>query len=849
MSDSLATYSMQPRLVHATRLPSTASARSCAHSRTSNHTMIDTDPLLMNLSPEATLKALAETPEAGNGEQSQFQSPLSQSIAELSTRERLLGLRAALVAQKLREWHAEVSSWKWPSPREAALGKGFENPYTYSDNASDREKAPLYLGCKLETVANEEERRAGEIKDGLEDLGVEELERHVLGVHLAAIQSGADNDSSDSPAYNRLNDFTAVITATILNGLPILSKLNELLITWDIRFEVLRQLPPLLESLKNATFEIDRALARLEQGLLPEFDDPRFTRRLYEIARARLEDVLLVVGHHFDVVLDALEGSEDCLPSYWIDDMDTLESDFASWSVAAQKKAMENEWHRDHPLDRFPSPIPEETDEASKHEGEIIPQAHTEPPEARHYWTSSEDESLDTTSSLATSPFSFRDSMHSTVVQDPRTEHGLVMAGLTSHKKGESSKEAARIDVTTVTGFENRTPPRQIKHAATPSRQLKDLFGDQKFSADDIEILPEVEEDTSPTRNRQKRRMTLPLSRYIEESIDYDGPLSLPTGTPTPTPAVNGTEDPDPIPRRNDESKSLDVKKGNISLRDAFNAADALNQVIKSPNTSQSVHSPSGCGMELEDPFTEIQHTPLHRQSSISPSPPNSSLIIPKKRSKRVTPSTSPKKDGSDISSRASPSTTSSPSDNPVSQRNDQSPSPPSNRRRRRRPTLADKINTILDGIPVKLDFDAHTQANGRLAPSGNKSKSHSPYAGSPQRASEGHFGCVASHGFEYRWQKQPARGRSNEYGPVTASHVLGRSMRKTSRQTEEAKASQGRKKPDEQTGTAIESGDVPPPDSMFQTLPSANLGDGRPGQEGIEGQEATGKGRSIQWK
>ncbi|KZZ86970.1 Growth-arrest-specific protein 2 domain protein [Ascosphaera apis ARSEF 7405] len=741
MSDLLATYPMHPPVVSVPRPPPAATTRSCARnnitfSRSSDHTktnaIVTTDPLLTNLSPEVTLRALTE---AGNlndddddddDQQVLPQHSLSRSIAQLSTRERTLGIRAAVAAQKLRQWYDEVLSWKWPSAREAALGKGFENPYAWSEDELEHEKAALYLGCLLETVVDELERRSGEIKDDVEDLGVEELKQHVLSVHIAAINSQSDKEFGQSPPYGHLNDFTAVITATILNGLPILSKLNNLLNTWDIRFEVLRQLPPLLGSLKNATFEIDRALARLEEGLLPEFDDPRFTRRSFEIARARLEDILLVVGHHFDVVLDALEGSEDCLPSYWIDDMDSLEADFASWSVAAQKKAVENEWHRDHPLDRFPSPIPEEADEASKVESETIPQARADPPEQRTYWTSSEDETLlDNNSSLGTSPLSTR-AMPSVTVRNAQDEDGMLIKGREKNKF-DSQPSAEKC---------SRTSSKKTKHTSFSSLHFKDPFTDQKFSADDIEVLPETEEHMSPTRLPPKRRMTLPLSRYIEESVHYSAPLSLSADPPSPDHHLQGPGHLGAIHRRNNDSKSFVPKPVNISLQDAFDAADALNQVIRSPSSSQSARNSNGRSAELQEPFMERPMS-LHRDRSSSPSFPPRSFDISKTRSRIPTPSSSPRAIGtnsrSSTSSRASQSTTNSPSRIPLRKQGDQSPPLPSIKKHRRRPTLEDKISTILDGIPVKLDLDAPNRPQGHLAPAKGVTSSASPSSGSPK--------------------------------------------------------------------------------------------------------------------
>jgi hypothetical protein len=47
-----------------------------------------------------------------------------------------------------------------------------------------------------------------------------------------------------------------------------------------------------------------------------------------------------------DRILDALEGRPDSLPEQWIDDLEAIESDFATWVVEADKCKVHNEWLR-----------------------------------------------------------------------------------------------------------------------------------------------------------------------------------------------------------------------------------------------------------------------------------------------------------------------------------------------------------------------------------------------------------------------------------------------------------------------------------------------------------------------
>lgn len=60
------------------------------------------DPLLSNLSPESTLRALTAADAVPRTEKV-AQDILTKSIAQVSTAERALGIRAAVAAQKLKE--------------------------------------------------------------------------------------------------------------------------------------------------------------------------------------------------------------------------------------------------------------------------------------------------------------------------------------------------------------------------------------------------------------------------------------------------------------------------------------------------------------------------------------------------------------------------------------------------------------------------------------------------------------------------------------------------------------------------------------------------------------------------
>ncbi|KAJ0425305.1 hypothetical protein BJY00DRAFT_275158 [Aspergillus carlsbadensis] len=299
------------------------------------------DPLLGNLSPESTLQALSNTDAVPKNEKVAHDI-LSKSISQASPTERALGIRAAVAAQKLGQWYREVQKWEWPKRADAQLGKGFVPP-------TDAEKSGYY-GCLPASVVDEHEKRIEEIRDGMESLDVEELKEHVLNAHIPGRSrpSSANSTISVPPplSYVQLSDFTAVITATILRALPLLSRLNNLLSTWDVRLLVLRQIPGLLQSLQFARSELNGALDLLKSSQPPTEQDVLYSITNYHAKRVTLESIVLSAGRRMDRILDSLDGREDSLPERWIDDLESTEADFAAWVMQAEKRTVENEWRR-----------------------------------------------------------------------------------------------------------------------------------------------------------------------------------------------------------------------------------------------------------------------------------------------------------------------------------------------------------------------------------------------------------------------------------------------------------------------------------------------------------------------
>ncbi|EGE07449.1 GAS2 domain-containing protein [Trichophyton equinum CBS 127.97] len=319
------------------------------------------DPLLSDLSPETTLQVLSAT-DAIPIHKNTPHSLLAKSISDVSTVDRAFGIRAAVAAQKLNEWHTEVLSWLWPDPaRDPNARNGFLPPKelekssnrSYDEAQAGSSAIPetereIYFGSLPASILKLYQTRIKEIKDGMEALDVEELKEHVLTAHLPSRSrppSAASTMSTSSglASYLKMSDFTAVITATILRALPVLSRLNNLLSNWHARLLVLNHVPGLVLDLQETKRAITNALNRLQNGLLPKLDDPLFSRESFRSSWKELQVMVSSLGRRIDSMLDILEGREDSLPETWIDDMEAIESRIASWAFEAERRAVQNE--------------------------------------------------------------------------------------------------------------------------------------------------------------------------------------------------------------------------------------------------------------------------------------------------------------------------------------------------------------------------------------------------------------------------------------------------------------------------------------------------------------------------
>ncbi len=369
-----------PTLQHVPRLPPTISNRSPSRSprRKAQFAFRELDPLLGNLSPDSTLRALRATDTISNG--AAQDDALTSSIADATPSEREVGIRAAFAAQKLREWKDEINRWKWPGKQQRGFGLGFIPPPNAPNHGAG------YRGCLPVALAGSYEARIEEIKDDLDSLGIDEIKDHVLESHRPSGSSGMSRSLDARASYGRMRDFTALITATVIQALPDLAKLNTLLDTWETRLRVLRELPRYLEVLQAAQSGIQQASKEIRDPASaqtlrePLLDDQKLT----------LGGLVSDMGRRIDRLLDMLEGHDDTLPQAWIDRLEKIELDYATWVVEAQHVVLKNQLIRkpENVVRTLPHVVEDQEPifptSHSKEDARTLPMGHTGTKEPTH---------------------------------------------------------------------------------------------------------------------------------------------------------------------------------------------------------------------------------------------------------------------------------------------------------------------------------------------------------------------------------------------------------------------------------------------------------------------------------
>lgn len=315
--------------------------------------------LIRDISPTTALRAFSEDDNLALGE------GLQLDLTGATPAEKELGIRISIAAQKLRSWCYEIEHWGWSGTfeleedkkkRKWIWPKTQDGPKSKETVASiQQELGRISLGL-VETFTDgpiprtqveQCERRLDAIVEELGELEMDELKDHILGLHRTRSRPSSSYSSISVTNLMMMDDFSILVTHTLMQSLPYLTILRNHLDTWTIRLAVLSEAPSFVTDLCHSqramrlgwdAISLARESSATTQGLALEVH-----KDTIGIVKNLLQQKLTKLGQTLDQMLDSLEGRDDRLPNSWIDEFEVLEADYSRWTTEAQRSILEME--------------------------------------------------------------------------------------------------------------------------------------------------------------------------------------------------------------------------------------------------------------------------------------------------------------------------------------------------------------------------------------------------------------------------------------------------------------------------------------------------------------------------
>lgn len=353
---------------------------------------------LRDLSPETTLRAFTLDPVPFDTTRDEYK--IFACIDSLTAAERDLGARVAKAAQRLKSWCSEIEQWGWTGTFEQPSEEYKEKRrrslearvVEHAGNADAL--APLeYYGSLLSVEVEQHEVRLDDMSEELLKLDVDELKEYVLDMHpQGRSRPGSAGFGASRSNYRPMDDFSFLITQTLLSALPHHAQLKERLNTWTARVSILRSAPRYLNDLKQA----QKAMSLGWEALSPPAGDSDVAFNQWKEAVDTISGVLQSkvsdLGRRLDGMLDTLEGRDDCLPDRWIDTFETLEADYGKWVHVSTRRMIEFDVRRQNQAKQGHVPVKQEgTRDSDRHsDAPPVPQTPLLPIDKRVYRLSRE---------------------------------------------------------------------------------------------------------------------------------------------------------------------------------------------------------------------------------------------------------------------------------------------------------------------------------------------------------------------------------------------------------------------------------------------------------------------------
>ncbi|CAO2651062.1 Nn.00g093590.m01.CDS01 [Neocucurbitaria sp. VM-36] len=305
---------------------------------------------LRDLSPDTTLRAFTQQPMPFDTTQDEYK--ILSCIEALTAAERDLGARVAKAAQRLKSWCAEIEQWGWSGTFEQPSAEVREQrrrslELRIREHVPDADLTktlrPLeYWGSLLSDEVEQHDARLDDIEDEMLKLDVEELKEHVLDMHPAGrSRPSSAGFEAARQNYKLMDDFSFLITQTLLSALPHHAQLKDRLLTWTARVSILREAPRYLSELETAQKAMRLGWDAIE--LPTDASDPAFAqwKEAVDTISSVLQDKVSDLGRRLDKMLDTLEGREDCLPDNWIDVFESIEADYGRWAHESRRRVID----------------------------------------------------------------------------------------------------------------------------------------------------------------------------------------------------------------------------------------------------------------------------------------------------------------------------------------------------------------------------------------------------------------------------------------------------------------------------------------------------------------------------
>jgi hypothetical protein len=318
---------------------SRASSPSMSPTRRYRRLYPSSDDIPYDIPPSSILEAFTDgtLPPPGTSEHKYLLCARGASLAQKAT-----ATRVAKIALNAQEWCIEIRHWNWPGAFDTPSNKsGFAGKLFASLPSADGHDME-YWGSLPAIIVESYERRIEEMQDQMERLDVEDLKSYIADLHGSRSRPSSSYSTKRSQ-LDLMDDFSLLITGTLVQALPLLSQLNQNIETWSIRLSILRKVPIFLKDLDEA----QRALRLAWDAIaLPSEDDTTPTSirswknaadTITLVLKAKISDL----GRRVDAMLDTLEAREDVIPDTWIDDFEELEADYGRWVVEAQRRSLE----------------------------------------------------------------------------------------------------------------------------------------------------------------------------------------------------------------------------------------------------------------------------------------------------------------------------------------------------------------------------------------------------------------------------------------------------------------------------------------------------------------------------